>query len=222
MDEYLIYGESLRKIAGEARRLINSKAEMDPDEIYVALCKVSPGGGKPLPSSDGVAFSSTQITPDEDYRVNYNFMAQVVYHVQRMIGSKENMTKEQIIEGLSEIIFIPQARIKAIVDLLTYESTTNAWVPEYQVETAHTEIPQLTYDTGAVAWFVKLILTKAWLNSWTYDERHVAAESSGVVPKTTWKYKSEEQNVDTGRMTSVKVVTNDLVNVSGITLTSSK
>ena len=215
-DEYLIYGDTVRKIAGEARRLINSKAEMDAEEIYAALCKVSPGGGTPLPSSDGVAFSSTQITPDEDYRVNYNFIAQVVYHVQRMIGSKQDMTKEQILEGLSEVIFIPQARIQNIVEMLLCETGTSAWIPTYESGSMYTEAVMLPCETSTTYAAITMILSSIFLDAWDHAERYVTSDSNRIQPRTTWTYNSVEQPIDSGRMLVIEVRTGDLIDAEEV------
>lgn len=54
------------------------------------------------------------------------------------------------------------------------------------------------------------------LASWNYEGRYVAIGENGVQLRTSWDYQSAEQDVDSGRMTVVKAVTNDLASVAGM------
>ena len=51
---------------------------------------------------------------------------------------------------------------------------------------------------------------------WTYNDRYVEAGENGVQLRTAWAYQSAEQAIDSGRMTVVKAVTNDLASVESV------
>lgn len=53
---------------------------------------------------------------------------------------------------------------------------------------------------------------------WTFQERYVYAGENGVQLRTAWRYESAETAVDSGRMTVVKAVTNDLASVEEVTV----
>lgn len=54
------------------------------------------------------------------------------------------------------------------------------------------------------------------LSVWTHNDRHVGVVENSVRLRTTWNYQSEEQEIDSGRMTVVKAVTGDLVSVESV------
>lgn len=51
---------------------------------------------------------------------------------------------------------------------------------------------------------------------WDYNNRYVTIENSSLMARVKWTYQSEEQEIDSGRMTAVKALTNDLVNVESL------
>jgi hypothetical protein len=51
---------------------------------------------------------------------------------------------------------------------------------------------------------------------WEYTDRYVEIDSTGIMARMEWQYKSTEAAVDAGRMTVVKAMTNDLVSVTGV------
>lgn len=59
------------------------------------------------------------------------------------------------------------------------------------------------------------------LLEWTYNDRYVAVGENGVQLKTAWEYQSAEQAIDSGRMTVVRAVTNDLASVESLEVSSS-
>lgn len=60
-------------------------------------------------------------------------------------------------------------------------------------------------------------IAAADLAKWAYDsDRYVHSVDSNVKLKTSWSYTSEEQSIDSGRMTVVKAVTNDLSSVTNV------
>lgn len=52
---------------------------------------------------------------------------------------------------------------------------------------------------------------------WEFTDRYVAIEGSSLMARVQWQYESAEQSIDSGRMTVVKAVTNDLVSVEEVT-----
>jgi len=53
---------------------------------------------------------------------------------------------------------------------------------------------------------------------WDYTDRYVEIVGSEIMARMEWKYESAEQRIDSGRMTAVKAVTNDLVSVEEVTV----
>lgn len=53
---------------------------------------------------------------------------------------------------------------------------------------------------------------------WEYSERYVQIDSAGIMARMEWTYESAEQSVDSGRMTAVKGITNDLTSVEEVTV----
>lgn len=53
---------------------------------------------------------------------------------------------------------------------------------------------------------------------WDYTDRYVEIVGSEIMARVEWKYESAEQSIDSGRMTAVKAVTNDLASVEEVTV----
>lgn len=51
---------------------------------------------------------------------------------------------------------------------------------------------------------------------WDCSERYVSTEGSSMMARVEWTYESEEQTIDSGRMTVVKAITNDLTSVESV------
>ena len=51
---------------------------------------------------------------------------------------------------------------------------------------------------------------------WEYNERYVTIENNSIMARVSWQYESEEQSIDSGRMTVVKAVTSDLASVEEV------
>lgn len=51
---------------------------------------------------------------------------------------------------------------------------------------------------------------------WNYNERYVTLDDSGMKLQTGWSYTSAESDIDEGRMTVVKAITNDLASVESV------
>ena len=67
-------------------------------------------------------------------------------------------------------------------------------------------VPTVTQNT------IDPVISSA-LVDWIHESRYVEVGENGLQLKTVWNYESAEQEIDSGRMTAVKAVTNDLVNV---------
>lgn len=58
--------------------------------------------------------------------------------------------------------------------------------------------------------------TTEQLTQWWYVDRYVGIGESGVQLSTSWAYQSAEAEIDSGRITVVKAVTNDLTSVESV------
>ena len=78
---------------------------LKPSEGYNGFDTVIVEG---VPDASVVAFTPTQIIPDELYTINYNWFSQVVERIQPMVGTKRDMTPAEIIYWLKRVKYIPQ------------------------------------------------------------------------------------------------------------------
>lgn len=78
---------------------------LKPSEGYNGFDTVIVEG---VPDASVVAFTPTQIIPDELYTIGYNWFAQVVERTQMLAGTKRKMTPAEILYWLSRVKFIPQ------------------------------------------------------------------------------------------------------------------
>lgn len=53
---------------------------------------------------------------------------------------------------------------------------------------------------------------------WEFTERYVQIDSAGIMARMEWTYESAEAEIDSGRMTAVKGITNDLTSVEEVTV----
>ena len=56
------------------------------------------------------------------------------------------------------------------------------------------------------------------ITEWQYPDRYAEKNDLGVMARVQWQYESEEAEIDQGRMTVVKAVTNDLASVEEVTV----
>lgn len=56
------------------------------------------------------------------------------------------------------------------------------------------------------------------VSDWEYNQRYVTQDGSNTVLQNTWTYESSEQTIDSGRMSVVKGITNDLSSVEEVTV----
>ena len=82
-----------------------------------------------------IAFSPTQIIPDELKSIGYNWFAQVVERTQEMVGTKRNMTPAEILYWLKRVKFIPQS-VAYVEFTPNFETTTSAKIPNVVKSTA--------------------------------------------------------------------------------------
>lgn len=87
---------------------------LKPSEGYNGFDTVIVEG---VPDANVVAFSPTQIIPDELYTIGFNWFAQVVERIQPMVGTKRDMTPAEIIYWLKRVKYIPQVFAEASFSL---------------------------------------------------------------------------------------------------------
>lgn len=56
------------------------------------------------------------------------------------------------------------------------------------------------------------------VTDWNYEDRYVTTAGKNTMLRVRWDYQSEEQSIDSGRMTAVKAVTADLASVEEVTV----
>lgn len=105
---------------------------LKPSEGYNGFDTVIVEG---VPDANVVAFSPTQIIPDELYTIGYNWFAQVVERIHPMVGTKRNMTPAEIIYWLKRVKYIPQVFAEASFSI-SFESGTATRLPDVAKSTA--------------------------------------------------------------------------------------
>lgn len=81
-----------------------------------------------VPDANLIAFTPTQIIPDELKSIGYNWFAQVVERTQEMVGTKRAMTPAEILFWLNRVKFIPQSSVYS--DFLpSFTTSTSTRVP---------------------------------------------------------------------------------------------
>ena len=78
---------------------------LKPDYGYSGMETVTVEG---MPDARKVAFAAEQIAPDVFYGIGYNWFAQVVAYVQKMVGKSSDMTPADILYWLERVKYIPQ------------------------------------------------------------------------------------------------------------------
>lgn len=76
-------------------------------------------------------------------------------------------------------------------------------------------VPSVDELTINIIWKQQTISSES-LSEWDYNSRYVELGKNGVQFRTTWEYESEEQPVETGRMTILKITTSDLASVESL------
>lgn len=82
--------------------------------------------GEPVYDPTDVKFGSEQIDPDQLYKVGYNWLAQVVDHLQDMVGKTVSFTLEEIVHWLGRVKYIPQGYCESVFTIDTSNFTSNA------------------------------------------------------------------------------------------------
>lgn len=105
---------------------------LKPSEGYNGFDTVIVEG---VPDASVVAFTPTQIIPDQLYTIGYNWFAQVVDRTQMLAGTKRKMTPAEIIYWLKRVKYIPQAFAETSF-LLGFESSVVGRLPIVAKSTA--------------------------------------------------------------------------------------
>lgn len=127
MAVYQIKEETLKVIANAIRAKTDSTARMTPVQMAARIEEMSFSGVVLDP--EGVAFSSVQVTPDVNYKVGYNWIAQLVGLVQSMAGLVDDLTLEDILYWLGRVKTIPQGRASSAFALRFGESAAAGILP---------------------------------------------------------------------------------------------
>ncbi|MBQ6991047.1 MAG: hypothetical protein IJN58_08315 [Clostridia bacterium] len=71
-----------------------------------------------------VKFGSEAIDPDQLYKIGYNWLAQVVDHLQDMVGKTASFTLEEIVYWLGRVKYLPQGNAESTMTIgLVFETT---------------------------------------------------------------------------------------------------
>ena len=116
---------------------------LKPSEGYNGFDTVIVEG---VPDANVVAFSPTQIIPDELYTIGFNWFAQVVERIQPMVGTKRDMTPAEIIYWLKRVKYIPQVFAEASFSL-NLESSIVGRLPIVAKSTAGSSFT-ISFTTG--------------------------------------------------------------------------
>lgn len=117
----------LVEFADQARRLSGGTEKIPLSEILEQLQKV-----EEVISAEETAFGATQIEPDINYKIGYNWFAGLVALAQKMAGTAQNLTPAQILEELNRVVFIPQGRASSEILNSNFTFSTEIKNPEYQ------------------------------------------------------------------------------------------
>lgn len=118
---------------------------LKPSEGYNGFDTVIVEG---VPDANVVAFTPTQIIPDELYTVGYNWFAQVVERIQPMVGTKRDMTPAEIIYWLKRVKYIPQGMAESEVMLNMYSGA--AGMLPVVVKTSAVSTVSFNYESIAI------------------------------------------------------------------------
>lgn len=106
MAEYKIQGDTLTAIAEAIRGKTGKTDTLTPAQMAAEVAGISVG--EVVLDAASVAFGAEQIDPDVNYKIGYNWFAQVVEYVQTMAGTTKDMTPADIVYWLGRVMYIPQ------------------------------------------------------------------------------------------------------------------
>ncbi len=126
--------KSMASMMDEVRRIGGVNTVLTPVEAKAILANVS---GDIIYDAYQQKFGSDPIDPDKNYKINYNWFAELVSLTRHMAGSAETLSPTEILSELARVIFIPQGRAESVVlNNGEFESATATVVPIYQSEAA--------------------------------------------------------------------------------------
>lgn len=170
--------QRLEGIADQVRRLGEVEELLKPSQIEEILSQIE----RVALDADGVLFSPVPSEPDVDYAFNYNWVAKIVEYLQRMIGSKDPMSKSEILQSLGRVIYIPQSR--------TSDEFYNTGVFE---EIARTRNPDVTYSVSndythevSMHHNAKPVIAFPYENACFYVDSGISLAGSIPVGKQDW------------------------------------
>ena len=152
MSEYLIREASLTATADALRVKLGTTDPItwEVDQGFKTAVE-SIQSGEPVYDPTDVKFGSEPIDPDQLYKVGYNWVAQVVDHLQDMVGKTASFTLEEIVYWIGRVKYIPQGYAESVFSLV-FDTGANAWLPNVQKGIASAEFSLIfeTIATGAL------------------------------------------------------------------------
>lgn len=196
-----------------------------------------------LEEAYGKLFSRFKLEEDQMYAIGYNWFADLVKLTQTMAFVNRDLTPEEILEVLGRVEYFPHIFIEELIgpqELKYLEKVIKEIQEELIVETQKPQsdfivepFTKIKLNTQSISigttineevsfspvWVQNDVQVKEDLLTWNYNPRYVILNSDGAMMlQTQWSYKSVEESIDEGRMTMVKVVTNDLTDIEEVTV----
>lgn len=132
--------------------LVNKGVDVPTDTDVRGLAGLIDGiavsDGEPVYDPTDVKFGSEAIDPDQLYKVGYNWVAQVVDHVQDMVGRTTSFTLEEIVYWLGRVKYIPQGYAESTLTL-SFDNGASGVLPVVQRGTASSSFT-LNFESSAV------------------------------------------------------------------------
>lgn len=132
--------------------LANKGVEVPTDTDVRGLAGLIDGiavsDGEPVYDPTDVKFGSEPIDPDQLYKVGYNWVAQVVDHLQDMVGRNASFTLEEIVYWLGRVKYIPHGYAESVFSL-SFDTDASGILPVVQKGTANSSFA-LNFETSAI------------------------------------------------------------------------
>lgn len=121
-----------------ANKGVEVPTDTDVRGLAGLIDSIAVSDGEPVYDPTDVKFGSEAIDPDQLYKVGYNWVAQVVDHLQDMVGRTTSFTLEEIVYWLGRVKYIPQGYAESTFTLDTSMFTAGASgiLPDVQKGTA--------------------------------------------------------------------------------------
>lgn len=121
---------------------------VENEGFKAAVEAIQAGGGEIVLDPTDVKFGSEPIDPDQRYKIGYNWVAQVVDHLQDMVGRTTSFTLEEIVYWLGRVKYIPQGYAESVLTL-SFDNGATGRLPVVQRGTASSSFT-LNFESSAV------------------------------------------------------------------------